>query len=571
MAVNTIQGDIVSTPIEIDDLLIKLNSESNGIIQRQPSLDISDLTFTGDARSRLHDLVFNELGAFAKIDYSLDVDNLSIARGYLDRFLWSEDRSYVKASFTPYDSINDFAKNMENTASLVLADDYELTNMRFIIEGTPEEIRQQALIIAVSIPPFIFNVIQVTKNISDFFAEQTNPDPLETGEKILKGIALGLSIVAIGFETVNLYKNIFRLVLPPIKKTKVVSLYELLIKPIEYHGYKFNIQKEIEDDLKRNFHWASRYSDTQDIKAIDSVINLLKGAQNVKSPSLFVPNSRDVLSTAIAVVRFIQRKYAADVMVQDNTVFIYNRGADFWEQNIAFDLEDDLPLKEFRLNVDEHIVNKTTEYATDDADNWTFEDYKGFHFLVTSQLKDFRKSTAEGSEINNYGIALVNRKDSLNIAERALEGFTKIVARLAKLVGKNIDTDLTSRIGLPRISRELTGVAKLVYLDSKGRIPKNHRDILSAKSDYQRFQFTDSWTLNPKNKEYIYEDVRIKMNSEKFGKLLNIGFYIGLKNGDKAKVRALEWKQGRDFADAVLSVEKDYLTKLEEDYYESEK
>lgn len=229
-----------------------------------------------------------------------------------------------------------------------------------------------------------------------------------------------------------------------------------------------------------------------------------------------------------------------------------------------------MPLVKFTKNTSEHYTTTEINYASDFTDTWTLENFKGNHFLVTSQLKDYKKSTATGYKSIDYGVARATRKESLNIVEIFWETFVKTVNTLAEIVsGGKVNTVLSPRIGVAKISAENFNVAKILYLEN-GKIPKNYNEKINAKNDYINYISQNSFTLEPRNKKVIHTGVKIKCNTEKFAKLQE-NKVITLKSGEIAEVRSLEWFPRKNYAIMDIAIQNDYKTNLEEYYYESEK
>lgn len=548
-------------PYLFDDANIKLEYFGSEIEQVQANFDLTDLTFTGESvkKIKLHEQIN---GAFEQLPIKILINGTTYLEGYISDFEINDNQNKIKASFTKSD-LNLIAERLQGVTSLLIADKYNLTTFDFIIEKSENEIKKDLALLLITNIMYVFIIKQVTKESKDYIASLTNVAPTDTFRKFLQGALLIIYIASIAYSLFKVIKQLKDLLLPSVKRTKGVSLLELLTRPLEFLG--FNLVTNI-SDFGKIIHWASRFTKDQNTQLIGGTVFNKK----IKKTSLFVPNAKDRLYNALEVFKFVQEKYNCRFYVKGNDVFCYHKNDPFWDKLAKLELEEDLPLVNYKKNTDEHYTSLEINYETDFADTWTLENFTGNHFLVTSQIKDNKKSTATGYKAINYGVARTSRKDKLNIVESFWEVFVKVVNELADLVsGGKTNGILSSRIGVAKISNETFNTAKLVYIEN-GKIPKNHNDKINAKQDYINYGFANSFVLQESNKKFLYENVKIKCNLEKFAKLQD-NKMLTLKDSRKAEVRSLEWFPRKNYAILSLAVEENYLTKLEENYYESEK
>jgi hypothetical protein len=548
-------------PYLFDDFSVKINFLNDSIEQYQADLDVNELNFSGESAKFIQKFVANN-GVFRKLDIIIEVEGVKILDGYLHDFTFSADKNIVKSKFSIKDGLNNLSERLQSLSALILADKYTLKDLEFVIEPTDEESKERLLVLGLAAITYTYISIQITKEINTYIASLTNISPGATLSKIAEGVALGLYtaaiIVAIGKYFIELKKILF----PSVRRTKVISIYNLVEVPLDFLGYRFVTNIE---DMKNVHFWASRYSKKQQ----NQVVQGLTFNKKVKNPKYYIPNSNDRVENCLELFRFIQEKYTCRFFVKDNIVYCYHKEDSFWEKLSPHQLEDDIPLDEFFYNTNEHITSKATNYSIDDLDQYTIEDFKGSHFIVTSQLPDWKKSTAKGFKDTNYGMARASRKDRLNLIEKAFDNFAKSYNKVANVLGINNGNGvLATRLGVAKISSDKFSVAKLVYLEGS-KIPKDAREKLSAKRDYEQWGWADSFVLNKKNKKKIYQSVKIKCDLIIFTKILN-NKYITLKTGENAEIRKFEWKQRRNYATCTLAVENDYEIGMTEEYYESE-
>ena len=344
-------------------------------------------------------------------------------------------------------------------------------------------------------------------------------------------------------------KQLKEVAIPTKRDDKVTSLYELLNNPLTFLGYK--LQSDL--PLQNIYVWASK-----SVAGNADVLNTSDAGYNV-----------------IEIFEFIQKKYNAKFKIQDNTVFLYWENSKFWDNNINYTLREDVITTNFRYNTDDHIASYLVNYREDFSDEYTLERYKGTSYLVTSDnrdsLSDNRSSNVKGYFRTDFPFALANRKVSLTEFETLVNDFLKAINGAIKLFGGNeIKLLSNDRIGLPVISNPQFSIPKLVYLQN-GKIPANHRDILSAKADYDNYHYSKSFVTNAnKTLKKKLEDVRITYTAKDF--FLNVeNPYFKTKDGSIGKFTDVTWSYDRDYADVNMEIRHKYTTNLNERFYESER
>lgn len=548
-------------PYLFDDSSVKLDYFGGEIEQVQAKFDLTELTFTGKAKKRIKD--FEELnGAFFQMPIKILIDGTIFLDGYIFDFEINENENKLKASFVKSD-LNLLAEKLSGVTSLLISNKYTFTSFDFIIEKSENELKKDLAMLVITNIMYIFIIKQAIKETKDYIASLADISPGATFRKILEGVFLAIYLGGVAFTLFKVVKQLRDLILPSVKRTKGVSLKELLTKPIEYLGYKLETNIK---DLENVIHWSSRYTKDQNTQ----IIGGLAFNKKINKTDLFVPNSSDRLYRCLEVLKFVQEKYNVRFYVKDKTVFCYGKYDVFWDKLGKATINEDLPLVKFTKNTNEHYTTTEINYTSDFSDTWTTENFKGNHFFVTSQLKDYKKSTATGYKSIDYGVARASRKDGLNIVEIFWETFVKTVNTLASVVsGGKVNAVLGPRIGVAKISGENFSVAKILYLEN-GKMPKNYNEKINAKNDYTKYISQNSFVLQPKNKKVIHTGVKIKCNTKKFAKLQE-NKVITLKSGEIAEVRSLEWFPRKNYAIMDIAIQNDYKTNLEENYYESEK
>ena len=286
-------------------------------------------------------------------------------------------------------------------------------------------------------------------------------------------------------------------------------------------------------------------------------------------------NSSDFGYNILEIFQFVQSKFNAKFKVEGTKVYLYWENSKFWEQNINYTLREDIVTSNFKYNTDDHIASYLINYQEDYQDEYTLERFKGTSLLITSDNRDSvsnpNRSNVKGYFRTDYPYALTNRKNSLTDVENTVNTFIKAVNGAIKLFGgKGIKTLSNTRIGLPIVSHNNFSIAKIVYLEG-GKIPANHRDVLSARADYDKYHYSKSFVTNAnKTLKKKLEDVRITYNAKDF--FLNVANpYFKTTDGSIGKFTDITWRFDRDYADANMEIRHKYTTNLKERFYESKR
>jgi len=107
-------------------------------------------------------------------------------------------------------------------------------------------------------------------------------------------------------------------------------------------------------------------------------------------------------------------------------------------------------------------------------------------------------------------------------------------------------------------------VAKVLYIQN-GRLPANHRQLLSAKSIYEKYHAQSSFVFQGQKK--IYSGIVTKFSLEDFNRLVE-NSYFRTQDGALCEVRELEWEIDMNKATIVFEVREVYDRNLKEQFYE---
>lgn len=310
-------------PYLFDDASVKLDYFGGEIEQVQAKFDLTELTFTGKAKKRIKD--FEELnGAFFQMPIKILIDGTIFLDGYIFDFEVNDNENKLKASFVKSD-LNLLAEKLGGVTSLLISNKYTFTTFDFIIEKSENEAKKDLAMLVITNIMYIFIIKQAIKETKDYIASLADISPGATFRKVLEGVFLAIYLGGLAFTLFKVVKQIRDLIIPSVKRTKGVSLNELLTKPLEYLGYKLETNIK---DLDKIVHWSSRYTRDQNTQ----IVGGLAFDKKINKTDLFVPNSSDRLYRCLEVLKFVQEKYNARFYVKDITVFCYSKFDVFWDK-----------------------------------------------------------------------------------------------------------------------------------------------------------------------------------------------------------------------------------------------
>ena len=141
---------------------------------------------------------------------------------------------------------------------------------------------------------------------------------------------------------------------------------------------------------------------------------------------------------------------------------------------------------------------------------------------------------------------------------------------LAKLIRKkgNMASGIKrNRTNVLKVTSMDYSVPKLVPLIN-GKLPPNHRDLLSAKVLNQKFHGGKSFVTGDKlGQKVIYESVQLPFTLSDFQKTLKNGTFI-LPDGRVARFVDIPYQFSRDLIEVTFEVQEVYTNNLKETYIE---
>ena len=349
--------------------------------------------------------------------------------------------------------------------------------------------------------------------------------------------------------------------LQPLRTHKGAKLKTLLKKALAFLGYGFNTSIP---ELEKVVYLPSNPElDTQ-----DSDKGFLASPGTIKRG---IPNTGDYGYTASEMFQLARNLFNARYQIVAGVVELHSENSAYWRRNSTYVLPDVLPVP-YRYNTDELRDTILLSFATDITDQYTISIYKGTSFQVITEAVSIGQSGRDnitGLEETNFGVALGNRKESLN-------GFERFLARLAGTLdsvvnafggNSNIEGQVRGRVGVLRVAQNNHTVPKLLYYEGN-RLPQNHRESFSARTLWDNYHSYQSFISNGyRRQRKVYEDVEIPFGFADFAKLIDNSYCL-TSDGKNAKIEQLAWNMARDRATVTYWVEEVYTKNLKETYIE---
>ncbi len=375
------------------------------------------------------------------------------------------------------------------------------------------------------------------------------------GAAILNAIAFAsnvISFITLGNELVQAF-------IPPARTHKAMTFKDMLEKSADYLGYT------LDTDITELNNWTYLPSNPNfDVLNNSGFITLPKGTQKG------IPQTQDygnVLSDFFDLCKDLCRGRFA--VVGDTLVF-RNVDSDYWIKNSTYQMPSVLRDTDSRLNTDELKANFLISFSTDTTDEFTLGNFKGTNYERITDFNTNNQKLITGLEEVQIGLALGSRKDELNGAERALSNTLGIFDEVINFFGgnSNLAGKIKNRVGNLKTSTNNHSVPKILYIEG-GKIPTNHRDLLSAKAIYESFYQGTSFIYNDffSQKRVTESITDVPFGFDNFQELAS-NTYGTDSEGNIIEIEKVGWSILDDKATMSIKEQETYTTNLNETFIE---
>jgi len=182
-----------------------------------------------------------------------------------------------------------------------------------------------------------------------------------------------------------------------------------------------------------------------------------------------------------------------------------------------------------------------------------------------------------------FPIALASRKGQLDdldkfakviFGERVGEFITGTVVNIAnKLKGAKVGSKrpfnfLNYGVGVMRVADKYWAVPKVMVTTDNGiGVPKNHRDIISARALYEKYHKFRSFAYPYTGQKKIYKNITIPFSLADYVKLQTNSYFTTI-DGKTGKFERIEWALGKDMAVVDFIIYEPYIKNLVESTFE---
>ena len=553
----------INPPVEWEELNIKINFESLGTA----NIEVDELTFTNEAFEIINDVVKND-NAFSEMALTIELETLSNGSFinlfqelfYLDlstaTFFNEFDTPKVKVKLKSYDkgtSIEDFLNG--NTFLSIFSNGNGTTVVNqffsdmFVRAGIiveEEDTRLEEVILYVTIYNLSVQLANAIYNlgetIQNLIAHTTGGiSGAVAGPAYLIGVGL-LQIAQITAITIAMIELIKRLqeILLPIPFTRFAINIGLALQGIikQFDGSDLEFSDNIRERIFNEYYLPSN------LEGLDQ-----------SQQGRYVPNPSDYGYTYAEFLDMALKKYEAKLLNIDGKYLIANENDDILFINSTYELPN-VSEKTYSLNLEEFNSRELYTYKIDLSDDYTVTNYRGTSYEIENNIEG-NKNYNKLKDIN-YGVALGNRKNERNEVEELLEDVVAIVnAILFVFFAKPIKTPIIAdRLGLVKVSNKSWSLPKILPLietrstylgNTVYKLPVDHRDLISAKSNYERYHIKME-IEDPKNRRKVYEQVRVSFDYNSYKQLVNNNYFTLKGTDKKGKVVDITWNIDNDYA-----------------------
>ena len=472
-----------------------------------------------------------------------------------------EQPNTVLAKFKKNDAVQYFSEKINGVSFGLLYDEGFITKQDFTTIKTI--IRKKSNFTEVAIT--LISIYLIAKQIQDL-TEKTSEAVADTAYKYTASVTasppatvytIAVNIVKIAYVVAlfallsNLIVQILQLIIPPKVKNKGIKFRTLLEKSCEYFGYTF--ESDIEElDI---YHYLPS-------KPYDNSKNLVK---EVKDSFLPIPTANKVGIPSTSDYGYLMneffdlctRMFNGVTNVQGDRVMFYHERNPIWYTLSNYKAPIDIKFENKRYNTSALPQTFLYSFTTDISNEWSIENYTGTSYEVKTEVGNGRLGTIKGLERVDIPMCLPSSKTKLNLIENIAYKMAQVADDLTSVLGRRSDFAAGFDRALNNIlmvSDNQINVPIIVPLKG-GNIPRNHRDIFSAKTLYNKYYSSRSFVTGDKlGQKVIYEGLTIPFNIDDLQKTILSGSFI-LPDGRQAKFREITYLLGRDTAEVDIEVD----------------
>lgn len=582
----TLNGKSINAPIEWNDIEILASFDNESV---QANISTDKFTFVNAARAEILNYIqegeSGGLGIFEGLPFSIAASNSDTSISVFDGFLDLSDElsdlteeGRIEASIVKQDGLNSLEDRLSAITYEYLYQEGFITDDDFIdvpyVVVKPTSFIEVA-ILSISVYLLAKSVAEQAEKISrtaaNAAAHLTGGATGSAASTAFLFVSLGIDI-AYALQLIAAITNLLISTintLNPIKRNhKGIKVLTLLSAAADFVGYQ--LETDLSELDKLVYLPSNPNTDTENINGLLGITGSIKKG---------IPNTQDNGYQVLELFNICKRLFYAKFAISDNGTRLQFRseGSSYWLKTASYELPDVL-LNEKRYNTDQLNANKLFSFDTDISDKWTISNFKGTSYevitdaITTSTPK--RKALKGLGEVR-FGVCLGNKKETLTPVENILLGLATaadaLINSLRTFTQKPESTlanQIKSKINLLKVSDNNHSKPKLLLLDDAGVIVPDDRSTLSAKALYENYHSFDSFVQgNYNGQKIVYNGVKVPFGLNDYIKLAD-NSYIATSEGNQAKVTAVRWRLGADYAIIDFWIRQPYTKNLKETFIE---
>lgn len=619
-----INGQEINDPINMQELEVEFNFEkerdTNQVSINDWQIGIGDRRNSNDGAvlclKHIESGLTGGVGVAEGLPFSLDVEHgnkiYNLFEGILDLGAALVGCDEVIAPAIPKQSIDLVSEQAEKVTfeRLFLVEktftSAEYVSVPYIISTIPDY--QNTVIAALGLFVIGNEIKDQIQSLAEYVSAASNPF---TANIIISVILRVLYITALLIAIVKFLKQLFNLLIQPVKYHNGMYVIRLCQIGSEYLGYKFKSSFLESAPLNKLLLIPQKQAQTVNDDQ-DGILGMLKPDKNEENG--FYKGTFGSLLRALIVT------FHAKVIVKDGYLMLER--SDYTIPGNTYVLPPANPLGTYspkhRFNIKELISNYVIEFQTDLNEKNTIQQYEGSIIQVQTspiRVNETKNVLITSSKELAIPFALVKVKTDLTFPEKIFDAFykaigailgelVKVVNKLIKLINKlikavnkiikaldvigiEIDFELkplkplqapsfgnqiTNRIGMMLLENDFINVPKLLLVNNNGNAENNkplanNSSVLNALYLYDNFHFVESFVPRPGRpnaNQYILPETRtVPFTFDDYEKV-RLGNNLVTSDGEEGKIDSLKWNVYNQTAEISYSLNKLYTNNLKE-------
>ncbi len=331
------------------------------------------------------------------------------------------------------------------------------------------------------------------------------------GKAIEAGLQLAIQIAylaVLSYQAIKLSKQLYELVLPPVKKLNACTILELLEKSCQYLGYKFKsswLQGEYKNMAIVPVPLNSTNKKWYELIQNDIVVTYNK----------VYPSSSDSTPTLGSLIKAMELFCNGKVRIVNGVVELERW--DYWKIKANASIKSSLTIQGERTNAYTYDFSRLFKryyihYDKDYADLNTIDNFENTHSEYSLDLlsaTDKNLTLIKGGTDVPIPFARAKEKEKLSWLEKQFKGLFKFIDKISS---SNLQPKF-DRYGVMQVTEPFFAVAKLIIHDGAEKISTANKHLLYTETLWNKFHYIN----NPlEYQNIIKQNVRVAMTPDEF-------------------------------------------------------